>query len=32
MYLLEAVIIYTVYIAEPNVKFIKALSSPLASN
>jgi hypothetical protein len=32
MHLLDAVIIYTVHITGANVKFIRALSSPLASN
>lgn len=32
MHLLDAVIIYTVHIGESNVKFIRALPSPLASN
>lgn len=30
MHLLDAVIIYTVHIVESNVKFIRALPSPLA--
>lgn len=32
MHLLDAVIIYTVHIVESNVKFIRVLSSLLASN
>lgn len=32
MHLQDAVIIYTVHIAGSNVKFIRTLSSPLASN